>query len=551
MQNQERLVELGHIFRQDMAVAHVEAAARESHQQNVEFFRATPEEVEEWYFARDPTDTTSWLLGETAALQEDSGHQLTELVKTSITDSITVGRGGLAILAHELFPRTTTVEPRDEECQWFKRLNTERYQQAAECGHVPPGEMNAHGLLELCLQAADHPDLAFPANRLKHVYLAAEMLRASTIELVQAKNLGIISFTELEGLEAETWAERTFVGKLDAPHIIMAGISEAAMRDLVRKQNVLSDRLLGIVAAYGIQDWEEKYDAYDADDIKMLGLKALMHYSSSWMSDSWERPDPTRREHAKEAFTNMVRAMQHVFGAIEKPINKRLRSPDVKGSLHEILWFMDAYVMRLTDPEKYGEVRVTPAYSRGDAPRIGYPEQRRGIDMYVMCGGIFDYVQLKSSPNKHNGHKSLTVLADAATPKPTELQEQIWEDNEYHPVILKLHEPNFLETNPKRLIAKLNAYARWAANGFDVDEGKTLHKYVLYTVKEELGAIRRRKYDRTTQLKSAVTHYILEPAIQTIDGKKQGPEQPSVELDGKRKAVRKAAKQARRKQRRR
>jgi hypothetical protein len=81
---------------------------------------------------------------------------------------------------------------------------------------------------------------------------------------------------------------------------------------------------------------------------------------------------------------------------------------NTKGSLYETLWFLDAFVARMIEPEKYGDIEVTPAYSKDDASKLNYPELRRNIDMFVSIDHLADYIQLKSSPYNLNkpGHKS-------------------------------------------------------------------------------------------------------------------------------------------------
>jgi hypothetical protein len=207
--------------------------------------------------------------------------------------------------------------------------------------------------------------------------------------------------------------------------------------------------------------------------------------------------------------------MQQIFGDPSAPIMARLKSPNVKGSLHEVLWFLDAYALRKLNLDTLGDVMVKPMYSHQDAPRIGYPEQRRGVDVSVSYKNIHDRIQLKSSAKKPAIAYDKPLPEEVAQQLPEEVRSTTYGNyNAYFPTILVLQEPNFLEVNPRRLTAKLNTYQRWAESGFDISHKDSVSKYIMDTVKWELEAITKRTSDRTTQLLNGIASRMLLPLVE-------------------------------------
>lgn len=142
----------------------------------------------------------------------------------------------------------------------------------------------------------------------------------------------------------------------------------------------------------------------------------------------------------------------------------------IKGSLHEVLWMLDAYVIRKSMPENFGGWTVDVATEAEDYPFVGGPAMKRGFDFVVkdeINGLKRRLIQVGASPRKS---KNKTELP-------------------YHPGIEVYCEKEFNEVNLTTLENKLTVYEKWAKGGFttlDYDRMK-ISNLLLGTVKECFG----------------------------------------------------------------
>ena len=155
---------------------------------------------------------------------------------------------------------------------------------------------------------------------------------------------------------------------------------------------------------------------------------------------------------------------------IEKGIidTKKYKKGTVKGLLHEAMWFIDAQMLVVSQPDQFGTTAISPAAQRFDRPIIGYPEQLRGFDY-----GIADI----------SDHDSVTHLVN--------LKSGDKYPKEYHPRIKQVIESGF-DIGERSLLAKLAAYRKIIDSGFThPDTEKWLQKYALATARQELEPYRK------------------------------------------------------------
>lgn len=195
------------------------------------------------------------------------------------------------------------------------------------------------------------------------------------------------------------------------------------------------------------------------DDSLRYGLKHMWTHNLRTASEIQEMQGA--EENISVIALTMIRVIQDVFvdgRALEKADNRG----EWKGMLHELIWPIDAYMLKLAWPDKYDGISVTPASIYQDEPRNGYPTLRRGFDYTVRTPYSATAIQLKSNDT------------------PTK---------EYNPKIKVLKEKNFQDASMPRLRAKMAAYRKAVeANPFD----RTLmqqvtDKFVLGTVRQEMG----------------------------------------------------------------
>jgi hypothetical protein len=447
------------LLRQMKLVSDTEVAADSQHRHNILTLTASPEEVEDWYFAVDPIDETHHLVMDTVVAQHDR-KALEDLTRREFERFVALVRGGTTLLASNLFP---ALFGEDGGRGWHKTLS--------EIVLTPDGELSEDDkllstaeVLSVCDTYIRNTPTTFAQGELPRVFRAAEMLRSGATNLFQYANT--------EGLTVDNRDGSSF-------------------DEIVYNSGMISESLLRYLTQYGVQE----VDPVTGEDItpqtRMLALRAATLIGSAWMSHAENYRQADFAERADEEFATIVKLMQQMFDDPNMGLAGKLKTGDVKGPLHEALWILDAYVLRKTKFESYGDISVTPAYSSGDAPRVGHPELRRGYDVLVrnMRLGTRDYIQLKAG----NG---------GAAGRP------------YHPAIWELREPNFMEVNPRRLSRKLHVYAEWAKSGFAYDQVEAVSKYVMKSVRWELDSISRDKLDRTTALRKFFMEHFIAPGIE-------------------------------------
>jgi hypothetical protein len=151
----------------------------------------------------------------------------------------------------------------------------------------------------------------------------------------------------------------------------------------------------------------------------------------------------------KQNFNYLTRLIQYSFLDLHEA--KAVKGSE-KGDLHELLYLLDTNYLFATGDSVARKWYGIASADRHDAPRVGYPSKKRGLDFVFTNNFRAKLVQLKSS--RHD-------------------------DSEYHPWILKIEEENFQEVDKRRLGAKLNAYQQWIESDFDPALRAKVDKYIL------------------------------------------------------------------------
>lgn len=444
------------LIEQMHAVSDAEVAARLKHHENILSLNATPEEVEEWYFAVDPIDETHRLMTESMAMRQDD-HGLRTLLQDEFERFVLYVRGGTTLLASRVYPEVFD-EGIDSWHQELSRIyGTET--NAKENGKL----LGTSAVQELITERLREMPTTYSQEALPRLMISAEMLRSGASNLLKV---------------------------LLHPGAKIDNRESSKIEDIIYTSAAMSESLLRYLSLYGIQETDAVTGGAIADETRMLSLRAATLIASAWMGEPRSQQDQERADKAELEFLTLVELMQVMFDRPELGMQQKLKSATVKGPLHETLWALDAYVLRKMHPEKFNDIVVVPAYSCGDAPRIGHPELRRGYDYLVqnIKLGTRDYIQLKAG----NG---------GANKKP------------YHPAIWELREPNFMEVNPRRLSRKLQVYKEWAENGFDPSHNEAVSKYIMKSATWELNNIARDKMDRVTALRRFFMEHFIGPNI--------------------------------------
>lgn len=383
---------------------------------------ATPDEVLQWYFARDPyIDSDTFLIDAVMRQRVEDSETSKILVNDTVNEPTYVLIGGTLLAASFIIPKAfESVDPIERKelfTQYF--IDCRRFQEIT----CPPNLTTAQALLLTCAATLNNI-YDFDETDAENMFIAAEMLANGA-----AGRNGFKKFTKVSELDAQ--------------------FNEIA--------SVLSRKLYEIVANFSTEG-SERRELSDA--VRMLGMTASLNIAERTMGASMRTLAGEGLVRADADFAYMVTRLLNSIFYDETGIEQRLRTPQVKGPLHEVIWFIDAYVLRRMHPEKYGDIRMNPSYLRDDAPEVGYPRLNRGYDFVVSNGVAQDYVQNKSGSSK----------------------------TEYHPAITVLEEVNFLDiTNGgKRLRNKLTAYQEWVVNDCDPSMISKLEKYILPTVRTEM-----------------------------------------------------------------
>jgi len=462
MQHETRPINMEDVVRQALAVGDVMVGARRQHLGNIRNLTATPSEVEEWYFADDPLDESRYMTLD-YIIQTGDQEQAATVQQELFDDVVMLARGGTTLASSVLLPEAFT-----DEKQWYKTLNELYYDGSGTLQDGSPAPaMGTTAVLQLCIDRIKEGGTRVKLEDTERLYVAGEMLRSA------ARNL--LNYRETEYSRVANWGSKS-------------------LDQLVYNAGLVADSTLHSLMFNSVLPNPEA-DEPIPDAVRMLCVRAGVLRASSWMGQSFELQSDEEFMAAQTEAYNLAVLLEEVFLNPELGLDKRLKQAQLKGPLHEALWMLDSYMLRMTDPQKYWKLAVTPTYLRGDAPRIGHPELKRGYDYRVSHGNVAELVQLKSSKQQErNAEKN--------------------GKNVYHPIIRILSEENFEDVDPRRLKAKLHFYKQWIDSGFgDENLRQRVDKYILKTVRSELDYVIDLKIDRATQLRQIISRDFIAPAI--------------------------------------
>jgi hypothetical protein len=383
---------------------------------------ATPDEVLQWYFTRDPYIDNDALVFEALKRHKEEDSEPSKiLINDMVNEPTYVLIGGTLLAASIIIPKAFDSEDPIER----KKIFAQYFSDCRRFNEItcPPNLTSAQALLLTCASTLN-AIYEFQESDAENIFIAAEML-------------------------ANGAGGREGFGKLTSTTELDAQFNEIAKK--------LSRKLYEQVASFGT---EASGRRELSDGVRMLGMTASLNIAERTMGASMNTLTSEGLVNADSDFAYLVTRLLNTIFYDETGLDQRLRTPPVKGPLHEIIWFIDAYVLRRMHPEKYGNIRMNPSYLRDDAPEIGYPRFNRGYDFVVSNGVAQDYVQNKSGSSK----------------------------TEYHPAITVLEEINFLDiaNGGKRLRSKLTAYQKWITEDCNPEMIPILEKYILPTARTEM-----------------------------------------------------------------
>ena len=437
-------------------------------------YEASSEQIEQWWYAQDPLNITDILRVEAVALTGDP-EKINALHNDIFQDCLTSGRAGATLTADVLKIDTKEVlqesHPLTNKKSYIGKLLSKKEVQ-------PSKKSKQIAILDECIkQLASAPDEIIEKNAHK-LFLAAEMLRLSTgevSEMVEVSNI----LTYKDDKE-----KQKITSQLASSKTLNLAFHQSSFEDIQEtcaKQYQLSEEMLFKIG--DVLVFQRLGDEYNfVDDKHMLGIKALTYLSSDKIGLPINVPNNAKGHLNKDYFKLMMVAIDSVFS--KKRLGNKTISSKVKGSLYETMWFLDAFVARMIEPDKYGDIEVIPAYSKDDASKLNHPDLRRNIDMLVTYHHLTDYAQLKSSPYNPNkpGHKKTKSKVGSMATK-------FAFSGEYHPGVTMIDENNFKEAQPKRLRNKIYAYKQWIDSGFDDSLKPNLEENIMPTVIAEFDKI--------------------------------------------------------------
>jgi len=437
--------EITHDPAQEILVAQNRQEKIAAHAARIGRFEAMPEGVEDWHFSADPLNGALILALDIATARNDPETHAA-IRREMLKEQMLTERGSMTLLASVLYPDIFD----------HARKTGQPWIDGFRLGYLDT-EPTQRQLFDVLQQRMLAQPLNVDVENGQRLLLAAEMMRAGAGAL-----LTTLSTARANGAEAPADTERLLLDENNFAHLLF---------------KIVAGQARAVKSEHGAPEV--------VDAMRMRGLKAQMFHAATFMSvDFIERAD--LQDAADSEFIELVSLIKHALCNFDDPITRRLNTNDVRGVLHEVMWFVDAYVLRRLQPGVYGDVRVMPAMSHEDAPRVGHPSQKRGIDMRVRYRDLHDKIQLKSRRGKYSSV-----------------------EDDYSGVIIKLCEQNFQDVQPRRLLGKLNTYLRWAECGFDPKMRDTVDRYVIDTVREEFADITTRPHDRTTQLRTGVADALI------------------------------------------
>jgi hypothetical protein len=153
----------------------------------------------------------------------------------------------------------------------------------------------------------------------------------------------------------------------------------------------------------------------------------------------------------------------------ESETDQRVIKGSKKGLLHEALWLMDMNFLLLHTGAAYS--RAFPASLRIDKPTLNHPELNRGFDLQVII----------PKPNTATPLRTMRVQLKSSKGKNHK--------GEYHPTIHLVEEENFMDTDKRRLTKKIDLYEAWATSSFDPSIGLQIKELLLGSSKAFMGVI--------------------------------------------------------------
>ncbi len=382
---------------------------------------ASPEGVLHWYFNRDPMyeqKTVSLMkeLKNNALAYEE--HKLTEFPRESRLHE----SAGTTLLASACFPGA------------FKQQQTDWIGYIAQLHNLnlPDAQHNFEAqriIRTLCLKSVhDNAVNAQSYQTMHQLVLGSELLLMSSRIYTPASALSLVGDYDPDRsyklrMESQMFykevIKRTLDGKLP---------QEVLLLGLKAKVTSVADFLYGVFT-YG----------------------QVPVYSDE---------DKTQRRQTVARFIGDLRRVL-VGNQDSKGLLWGKTSAELRGELHEIIWFLDA-VMWIEETD-LRNLNVFPACENENRPTVGYPHFNRGFDFMLINSMNTDIlkIQLKSSLNPRR-------------------------KKDYHFQILEVREENFQDINPRRLNAKLERYLGLLNRTHEQDKSDVLQKYILPSVSQTI-----------------------------------------------------------------
>ncbi|HRN97075.1 MAG TPA: hypothetical protein PLZ58_01315 [Candidatus Saccharibacteria bacterium] len=384
----------------------------------------TPEDIESWYLSHDP-------IGEVAARHFDRsrhGYDTKGLNDERYLYAPMVYASGAVILATSIiFPEL--FKDQESAQNWPNSLDPLFIEWAEKSGiEIDKPENKIHDIEAMALVLDALPDVNLSNDQVRRLAIATDMFSLAYAGILDVAQSGFV----------------------------YPGSNLDSMRTTALMWRGCSNELSIILARKTLAN---KSDELSFDDSLRYGLKHMWTHNLRTASEIQEMHGA--EENISVIALTMIRVIQDVFvdgRALERADNRG----EWKGTLHELIWPLDAYMLKLAWPEKYDGISVTPASIYQDEPRNGYPTLRRGFDYTVRTPYSATAIQLKSNDT------------------PTK---------DYNPKIKVLKEKNFQDASIPRLRAKMVAYRKAVeANPFDrAFIQQVTDKFVLGTVRQEMG----------------------------------------------------------------
>lgn len=460
-----QIYDVGEVFRQAKDVYHHEKSVQREFGPKIAHYTATPEEADAWWRSLDPINETFHLALDVAVAADDCKiiHEEMELNSQRMFNA---GKAAVCIMSSVLLPEAFEDESKPWLGEVESRLPTFQADTEEEASHFYKLLLGLH----YKLTQAD----SFYPDQIAKMIVSAEMLFSSVRHTYNLARDG---------------------------QLLFPGVSEKHLFETINAEADFGNYIYNTAVQYiNLPEHDEPEQTQVFDEIRMLGLRARImqvaensSHTESQISTHGEFRHNTELRR-NEALDTLIQDLQCVFDNPELSITDRLRTPTIKGTLHEILWYLDTIMLRRMYPDKYGEITVMPAFDSADRPHVGNPKHRRGYDMVVKHENTYDYIQLKSSPQK--GKRKV--------------------DAKYHPIITVLEEENFMDLQTKRLRAKLAAYRRLFDSGFPESEAQTVDKYALPTAKLAMDNILLMPEGRGEKMRKMLMKYRLPGVVEEV-----------------------------------